>query len=74
LAGGATPEAESGPLRLHFDCPVKLVLQGCSISSDGGSLLHRELDDGLGLTDMPTGLIANPRSGRNGWDHLAAIR
>ena len=71
LATNATGEVESGPLRLQFDCSVKLAFRGSSISSDGGLLLHRELDDALGLTDMAVGLIADPRTGKNGRHGLA---
>jgi hypothetical protein len=66
LATDATGEAETGPLRLQFDRSIKLEFRGSSISSDGGLLLHRELDDALGLTDMAAGLIGDPRTGRNG--------
>ena len=73
MSANATGEAESGPLRLQFDCSVKLAFQGSSISSDGGLLLHRELDDALGLTDMAAELLADPRTGRNGQHHLAGL-
>ena len=66
-------EAESGPLRLQFDRSVKLVLRGSSISSDGGLLLHRELDDAVGLTDMSAGLFTDPRTGRNGRHRLISF-
>jgi hypothetical protein len=62
-AANATGEAETGPLRLQFDRSVKLAFRGSSISSDGGLLLHRELDDALGLTDLAAGLIGDPRTG-----------
>jgi len=52
---------------------VKLAFHGSSISSDGGLLLHRELDDALGLTDLAANLIADPRTGRNGRHRLAAL-
>jgi hypothetical protein len=73
LAANATGEAETGPLRLQFDCSVKLAFQGSSISSDGGLLLHRELDDALGLMDKAAGLMADPRTGRNGRHRLAGL-
>jgi hypothetical protein len=73
LAANATGEAESGPLRLQFDPSVKLAFQGSSISSDGGLLLHRELDDALGLTDMAAESIIDLRTGKNGRHRLAGF-
>lgn len=62
----ATGEAKSGPLRLGFDSSVQLLFRGSAISSDAGLLLHRELDDALGLTDLASGLLADHRTGKNG--------
>jgi len=66
-------EAELGALRLQFDRSVKVEFRGAAISSDGGLLLHRELDDALGLSDMAAGLIADPRTGCNGRHRLAGL-
>jgi len=66
LTRDATGEAETGPLRLQFDRSIKLAFCGSSISSDGGLLMHRELDDVLGLTGMAAALIGDPRTGKNG--------
>jgi len=52
---------------------VKIAFQGFSITSDGGLLLHRGLDDALGLVDMAAGLIADPRTGRNARHRLAGL-
>jgi len=73
LAANATGETESGPLRLQFNKSVKLAFCGSSLSSDGGLLLHRELDDALGLTGLAANLLADPRTGQNGRHHLAAL-
>ncbi len=73
LSTNATGEAETGPLRLHFNRTVKLAFQGSSISSYGGLLLHRELDDALGLTDMAAGMLLDPRTGKNGRHQLAGF-
>jgi hypothetical protein len=73
LAANATGEAESGSLRLQFDCSVKLVFRGSSISSDGSLLLHRELDSALGLTNMAAELLSDPRTGRNGSHRLGGF-
>jgi len=72
-AANATGEGDIGPLRLQFDRSVKLAFRGSSISSDGGLLLHRELDDALGLTDLAAGLVGDPRTGRNGRHRLAGL-
>eukprot|EP00353_Schmidingerella_taraikaensis_P007370 CAMPEP_0185591748 /NCGR_PEP_ID=MMETSP0434-20130131/65561_1 /TAXON_ID=626734 ORGANISM="Favella taraikaensis, Strain Fe Narragansett Bay" /NCGR_SAMPLE_ID=MMETSP0434 /ASSEMBLY_ACC=CAM_ASM_000379 /LENGTH=57 /DNA_ID=CAMNT_0028217005 /DNA_START=107 /DNA_END=276 /DNA_ORIENTATION=- len=55
-------EAKSGPLRLGFDRAVRLLFRGSAISSDGGLLLYRELDDALGLTDLATTLLNDDRT------------
>ena len=69
----ATGEAESGPQRLQFDRSVKLAFHGSAISSDGGLLLYRELDDVLGLTDQAARVLADPRTGKNGRHHLGGL-
>ena len=62
----ATGEAKSGPLRLGFDRAVRLLFRGSAISSDGGLLVYRELDDALGLTDLASTLLIDDRTGKNG--------
>jgi hypothetical protein len=73
LAANATGEAQTVPLRLQFDRSVKLAFHGAAISSHGGLLLHRELDDALGLTDLAANLFADPRTGKNGRHRLAGF-
>src|SRR6056297_751902 len=72
-AANATGEAQTGPLRLQFVRSVKLAFRGSSISSDGGLILHRELDEALGLTELAANLIADPLVGNNGRHHLAGL-
>ena len=62
----ATGEAKSSPLRLEFDRSVRLLFRGSAISSDGGLLVYRELDDTLGLTDLASFLLIDDRTGKNG--------
>jgi len=73
LATAATGEAETGPLRLEFDRSVKVEFRGSNISSNGGLLLHRELDDALGLSEMAAGVLGDVRTGQNGRHRLAGF-
>ena len=45
-------EGRFGGLRVRFDSKVKLEFHGACVSSDGGLLAYRELDEALGLTVM----------------------
>jgi hypothetical protein len=58
-------EADGGVLRLDFDRRVMLRLHGSAITSDGGLLEHRELDDVLALTTSGGERLAEARTGRN---------
>ena len=45
-------EGEMGDGRLNFDRRVRLEFHGSKISSGGGLLVFRELDEALGLHDI----------------------
>jgi hypothetical protein len=63
--GCATGEAKERPLRPIFDRRIKLEFHGARITSDGGLLAYRELDDVLGLTDLAIKKLLDSRRGKN---------
>ena len=51
--------------RVDFDRRVRLEFRGTQLSSDGGLLVMRELDDALGLSDLASGALSDSRRGKN---------
>ena len=51
--------------RVNFDRRVRLEFCGTQISSDGGLLVMRELDDALGLSDLASAALRETRRGKN---------
>ena len=51
--------------RVDFDRRVRLEFRGTQLSSDGGLLVMRELDDALGLSDLAATALSDSRRGKN---------
>ena len=51
--------------RMEFDRRVRLEFRGMQLSSDGGLLVVRELDDALGLSDLASESLFDSRKGKN---------
>src|SRR4051812_38075155 len=62
----AVGEAQGVDLRLAFDCGLKLEFHGTKVTSDGGLLAYRELDDTLGLSETAGEVFTDTRTGANG--------
>ena len=67
---GAGSESD---FRLDFDPRVRLEFHGSKISSDGGLLLYRELDEALGLFDKTVRFLRDTRKGKNGVHTLMGL-
>ena len=67
---GAGSEAD---FRLDFDPRVRLEFHGSKISSDGGLLIYRELDEAHGLFDRTMRFLQDTRKGKNGVHTLMGL-
>jgi hypothetical protein len=71
--GDPVGETDRGGLRLDFDRRLMLRFRGSAITSDGGLLAYRELEDVLALTTTGGEILADARTGKNGRHQLVGL-
>ena len=57
-------EAQNQPFQLSFYPGLRIEFQGSRVTSDGGLILVRELDERLGVCDLIAQYLTDPR-GKN---------
>ena len=58
-------EKQNGPFQLSFNAALKIDFQGSRITSDGGLILVRELDERLGFGELIAQHLTDSRRGKN---------
>jgi len=58
-------ERQNGPFQLSFNSSLKVDFQGSRVTSDGGLILVRELDERLGFGDLVAQHLTDSRRGKN---------
>ncbi len=58
-------EKQNQPFQLSFNASLRVDFQGSRVTSNGGLLLVRELDERLGLTRLIQNHLVDSRTGRN---------
>ena len=58
-------ERENGPFQLCFNASLKVDFQGSRVTSDGGLILLRELDERLAFGDLIVQHLTDSRRGKN---------
>src|SRR3974377_764543 len=73
-SGGSTPvgEQQNQPFQLSFNPSLKVDFQGSRVTSDGGLLLVRELDERLGLSELIAQHLTDSR-GKNSHLRMADL-
>jgi hypothetical protein len=66
-------EASKDTLRLDFDSKLKLEFHGSKVTSDGGLLAYREIDNAFGLTSIVSSELRDVRTGKNTQHGLATL-
>src|ERR1035441_3761599 len=74
-SGGQHPmgEKQNQPFQLSFNASLKIDFQGSRITSDGGLVLVRELDERLGFGDLIAQHLSDSRRGKNTQLPLAVL-
>src|SRR5579859_6792360 len=65
--GSAHPmgEKQNQPFQLSFNASLKVDFQGSRVTSDGGLILVRELDERLGFGELIEQHLTDSRRGKN---------
>ncbi len=63
--GEAVGETQDGPFQLSFNSSLKVDFQSSRVTSDGGLVLVRELDERLGLSELMDRHLSDSRLGKN---------
>jgi len=58
-------EKQNQPFQLSFNAALNVDFQGSRVTSDGGLILVRELDERLGFGDLIREHLTDPRRGKN---------
>jgi len=58
-------ETQNQPFQLSFNSSLRVEFQGARVTSDGGLILVRELDERLGLSALMQRYLTDSRRGRN---------
>ena len=58
-------EKQNQPFQLSFNASLKIDFQGSRVTSDGGLMLVRELDERLGFGELITQHLTDSRRGKN---------
>jgi Transposase DDE domain group 1 len=61
----AVGETQNRPFQLSFSSSLKVDFQGSRVTSDGGLVLVRELDERLGLSELVDRHLSDSRRGKN---------
>src|ERR1700693_5118555 len=66
-SGGQHPmgEKQNQPFQLSFNASLKVDFQGSRVTSDGGLILVRELDERLGFGELIEQHLTDSRRGKN---------
>src|SRR5262250_1808525 len=63
--GAVVGETQNRPFQLSFNSSLKVDFQGSRVTSDGGLVLVRELDERLRLSELVDRHLSDSRRGKN---------